>query len=158
MSKFAVKGIIAAVLAVVTSAGITAQETASLSVSARIQGGCVLFTSGAMAFGDLNMGSTANETKQVTATYKCAVGNTVTSFTVAGETDGSYSGIMTSQTTGVTDTIPYTITWSNPASYAGQGFNGAGQSVVLNGTILNSDYMSKAPASYAHSVLLAINY
>jgi hypothetical protein len=158
MSKFAVKGIIAAVLAVATSAAMTAQDTATLSVSARIQGGCTLVTSGAMAFGDLNMASTGPESKVVNATYRCASGVIVTSFTVGGDGDGSYTDAMTSTTTGVTDTIPYTITWSVPASYTGTGFTAAGQTVALTGTIQNADYITKAPGSYTDSVVLAVNY
>jgi spore coat protein U-like protein len=161
MSKMAIKGIIAAVLAVANVAGFTAQETATLQVTARIAGGCVLSTSGPMAFGDLSLTSGANEVKQVTVTYRCAAGQTVSSFTVAGENDGLYSAAMVNQNTGAaasTDTIPYTITWTNPAPYTSTAGFAAGQNVILTGTIVNADYMSKAPGNYAHSVLLAINY
>jgi hypothetical protein len=159
MSKFAVRGIVAAVLAVATSAGFTAQETSTLSVTARIQGGCVLSTSGPMAFGDLNMAATSgSEKKEVIATYKCATGQTVSSFTVGGEAGGTFSGAISSGNSGSADTIPYTITWTNPGTYAGQGFSSAGKSVTLTGTILNGDYISKPPGNYAGAVLLAINY
>lgn len=155
MSKFAVKGLIASLVAVASSAAMTAQDTATLTVSARIQGGCTLVTSGAMAFGDLNMASTGPETKQVTATYKCAGGVIVTSFTVGGDADGSYSDAMVSATG---QTIPYTISWTPPANYTGTGFTAAGQAVTLTGTILNADYISKPTGSYSDSVVLAVNY
>ena len=156
MSKFAVKGIIAAAMALAASAAMTGQDTATLAVSARIQGGCTLVTSGAMAFGDLNMASTGPESKVVNATYRCASGVVVTSFTVGGVASGPYNDAMTSGTT--TDTIPYSITWTAPSSYTGTGFTAAGQTVALTGTIANSDYITKAPGSYADSVVLAVNY
>lgn len=156
MSKFAVKGIMAAVLAAASSAGFTGTDSATLNVSARIQGGCVLTTSGALAFGDLNMGSTGPESKVVNATYRCASGVVVTSFTVGSSATGTYVDQMTSGTT--SDTIPYTITWSVPGSYTGTGFTAAGQTVALTGTIANADYITKAPGSYSDAVQLSVNY
>ena len=158
MSKMMIQGALAAALALVTSAGFAAQEARTLSVTATIPGTCVLITSGPMAFGTLDVGATTNETHTVTATYKCATGLTVSSFQVGPSTTGTFAGAMTGLTPTNTDTIPYVINWTPPAPYAGQGFAVTGQQVILTGTILNSDYISNKPDSYAHSVVLAINY
>lgn len=159
MSNIAVKGIVAAALALAASAGFSAQEARTLAVSATIAGGCTLVTSGPMAFGNLNMTGTGDEVKQVTVTYKCATGITVSSFSVGGDVDGSFAGTMSALTTGLTDTVPYSIAWTPPGPYAGQGFGPAvGQNVVLTGTIANADYITKATGSYAQNVTLAINF
>ncbi|HEX2545740.1 MAG TPA: spore coat protein U domain-containing protein [Ramlibacter sp.] len=158
MSKWQFKGIIAALIAAGATATFSAQENRTLSVTATIPGACTLTTSGAMGFGELDMSSTGNETKQVTVTYKCATGLTVASFTVGGSNTGTYAGVMAGLTPGNTDTIPYSLTWTPPAAYAGQGFAVTGQQVTLTGTVLNGNYISKAPDSYAHSVVLSINY
>jgi len=158
MSKMVIQGVLAAALAAVTSVGFAAQEARTLSVTATIPGTCVLITSGPMAFGTLDVGATTNETHTVTATYKCATGLTVSSFQVGPSTTGTFAGAMVGLTPTNTDTIPYVINWTPPAPYAGQGFAVTGQQVILTGTILNSDYISKKPDSYAHSVVLAINY
>lgn len=158
MSRFIIRGAIAAAIAASMSVGFAAQETRTLSVTATIPGTCVLITSGPMAFGTLDVASTANETHTVTATYKCATGLTVSSFQVGPSTIGTFAGAMSGLTPGNTDTIPYVINWTPPAPYAGEGFNVVGQQVVLTGTILNSDYIGKKPDSYAHAVVLAINF
>lgn len=158
MSKMVIQGVVAAAIAAVSSVGFAAQEARTLAVTATIPGTCVLLTSGPMAFGTLDVGATTNETHQVTATYKCATGLTVSSFQVGPSTTGTFAGAMVGLTPTNTDTIPYVITWTPPAAYAGEGFAVTGKQVVLTGTILNSDYISKKPDSYAHSVVLAINY
>jgi spore coat protein U-like protein len=158
MSKFAVKAIVGAALALASTAGFSVTESATLQVSARIGGGCVLSTSGPMAFGDLSLTSGANETKQVIVTYKCASGLNVSALSVGGETDGDFGGSM-ANTSGPSDTIPYSITWSAlaAAGYTSTGFANV-KNITLTGTILNADYNSKAPGNYAESVLLSINY
>lgn len=158
MSKWQFKGVIAALVAAAATTAYTAQENRTLSVTATIPGACTLTTSGPMAFGNLDMSSSGNETKQVTVTYKCATGLNVSSFTVGGSNTGTYAGVMTGLTPGNTDTLPYSLTWTPPAAYAGQGFAVAGQQVTLTGTVLNGNYISKQPDSYAHSVVLSINY
>jgi hypothetical protein len=158
MSNWLVRGCVATVLVAATSAGFTAQESRTLAVSATVPGGCTLTTSGPMAFGTLDMSSTANESKQVTATYKCATGITVGSFTVGGQTTGPFAGTMTALSPTNTDTIPYSIAWTAPTPYQGEGFAVVGKQVVLDGTVLNADYITKRPDSYANSVLLAINF
>lgn len=156
MSKFVRRAIVAATLAVVTSAGFSAQEARTLSVTATIPGTCVMTTT-PMAFGTLNMAASTAETQTATVTYKCASGLTVTNFTVAGLNTGSFSGTMTGL--GPTpDTIPYSITWTPPLAYAGEGFNVTGKQVTLNGRIENADYINKKPDSYSHSVVLAIDF
>lgn len=158
MSKMLIHGAVAAAIALVTSASFAAQETRTLAVTATIPGTCVLITSGPMAFGTLDVASTANETHTVTATYKCATGLTVSSFQVGPSTTGTFAAAMIGLTPTNTDTVPYVINWTPPAPYAGEGFAVPGQQVVLTGTILNSDYIGKKPDSYAHSVVLAINF
>lgn len=156
-TKWALKGIVAAALAAVVTTGFTAQETRNLLVSATIPGGCALSLSGPMSFGNLNVASGSDETKSVTVTFKCAVGNTVSNFTVAGENDGSFTGSMLGNATA--ETLPYTITWTQPAlPYTGTGFSGTGVTVQLNGLIRNVDYVSRSPDTYSQNVVVAILY
>jgi spore coat protein U-like protein len=158
MSKFALKAIMGAALALASTAGFSVTESSTLQVSARIGGGCVLSTSGPMAFGDLSLTSNAAESKQVTVTYKCASGLNVSALSVGGDTDGSFDGTM-ANTSGPSDTILYTITWpaASAAAYTSTGF-GDVKNIVLTGTIPYANYSTKAPGNYAQSVLLSINY
>ncbi|HEX2547836.1 MAG TPA: hypothetical protein VHL79_23335 [Ramlibacter sp.] len=156
MSKFAVKGIIAAVLAITASTGFTVTESTTLQVTARIAGGCVISLSGPMAFGDLSLTSGAAEVKQVTVTYKCANGILVSQLSVGGDTDGNFAGTM-NNTSGVTDSINYDITWPATVSYTSTGFADI-RNVVLTGTIPNANYATKSPGNYAQSVPVSINY
>lgn len=153
------KAILALALAAGASAGFTAgQEARTLTVSATIQGNCSLTTT-PMSFGNLNMsGTSTQETAQATVTYKCANGVTASNFTVGGSITGSYSGVMTALNTGNTDTIPFTITWTEPASYAGQGFGVPGQVVTLTGTTLYEQYKSAQPGNYAKTLTVSIDY
>ena len=156
--QFLAKALLAAALAAGATASFTAQEARTLSVTATIQGNCILTTT-PMAFGNLNMsGAVAQETAQATVNYKCATGVTASNFMVGGENDGSYSGEMVGLSTGNTDTIPFTITWSQPATYPGQGFGVAGVTVQLTGTTLYEQYKSKQPGNYAKTVIVSIDY
>jgi spore coat protein U-like protein len=160
MSKPIVKGIIAAAVAIATTTAFALQqENRTLSVTATIPGTCTLNTSGPMAFGNLNMGSGTAETHEVTVTYKCATGQAVTAFSVGGLSGGSYAGTMSALTPGNPDTIAYSIAWDpTSVAYTGQGFNVTGKQVILTGTIANSAYVTKRPDSYAHAVVLSIDY
>jgi len=154
VSKTLIKGLVGAAVLAATSAAFTAQEARTLLVTATIPGGCTLVTA-PMAFGTLNVAAATDETHTATATYKCAVGITVNSFTVGTSVNGTFSGAMTGAATG--DIIPYTITWTPPAAYVGEGF-ATGKSVDLLGTIKNADYITKHPDNYAQSVIVAINF
>lgn len=158
-TQAAAKAVLAVALAAGASAGFSAQQEArALSVTATIQGNCSLTTT-PMAFGNLNMsGTSAQETAQATVNYKCATGVTASNFTVGGSNTGSYTGAMTGLNSGNGDTIPFTITWTEPAAYAGQGFGVAGQTVTLTGTTQYNDYKSAQPGNYATTVIVAIDY
>jgi hypothetical protein len=154
-SKTLAKAIAGAAILAAASAAFPAQEARTMLVTATIPGGCTL-TTPPMGFGTLNVAAGTDETKVVTATYKCAVGITVTSFTVGASATGTFSGVMTGAGT-TPDTIPYTITWTPPAAFDGTGFV-TGKSVDLTGTIRGADYIAKRPDNYSQSVTVAINF
>lgn len=160
-TNWALKGLLAGAIAAAASTGFTAgQDSKVLNVSATIAGGCVLSLSGPMAFGNLNLTGNADETKDVTATYHCATGQSVLAggFVVGGSTSGTFVGSMTALGSGNTDTIPYTIGWTQPGQYDGDGFASAGQSVTLHGLITHGNFITKKPDTYAQNVVVAINY
>lgn len=153
-----VQAILAIALAAGASSTFSGQEARALSVTATIQGNCTLTTT-PMAFGNLNMsGTTTEEQATSTVNYKCAIGVTASNFTVGGSNTGLYSGAMNGLNTGNTDTIPFTITWTEPASYPGQGFGVAGTTVTLTGHAPYETYKSKQPGNYATTVIVAIDY
>ena len=156
--KTSIRAIAAAALALAASTGFAA-DNLSLNVTASVAAVCNLTLSGPMAFGALDPTSTANATASVTASYKCTKGTAVTSFTVDGGITGTYAGSMTGA--GATpDSIPYTITWTNPTAYTGGGLGSAvaAKTVSLGGTITNANYVNVKPDSYAGSVSIAVNY
>src|SRR5205085_11156313 len=156
----AAKAILAIALAAGACDGFSAptQEARALSVTATIQGNCVLTTT-PMAFGNLNMSGTATEEQaSSTVNYKCANGVTVGNFSVGGSNTGLYSGAMLGLSSGNTDTIPFTITWTEPASYTGTGFGAPGQTVTLLGHALYEQYKSKQPGNYATTAIVAVDY
>jgi hypothetical protein len=79
-------------------------------------------------------------------------------FVVGGSTGGSFTGSMAGLSTGNTDVIPYTINWTPPSRYDGDGFASLGQAVTLHGTIAHANYITKRPDAYAQNVVVAINY
>ena len=151
--------LLAAALAAGASAGFSAQQEArALSVTATNQGNCTL-TTPPKSFGNLNMsGTSSQETATATVNYKCANGVTASNFTVGASNTGSYTGVMTGLSTGNNSTIPFTIKWTEPATYVGQGFGVDGQTVQLTGTTQYDDYKSAQPGNYATTVIVAIDY
>jgi spore coat protein U-like protein len=163
MSRFSttiLKGLAGVAVLASASTAFTAQEARTLAVTATIPGGCTLVLSGPMAFGTLDVSSANNETHIVNATYQCASGVPVLSFTVGGLTSGPFSGAMRGLSPTNTDTIPYTISWTAPAAFTGTGFGptGASRVVELDGLVLNQNYISKRADSYADAVVVAINF
>lgn len=156
--KTSIRAIAAAALALAASSGFAASDTATLNVTASVAAVCKLTLSGPMAFGALDPTSTANATASVTASYKCTKGTVTTSFTVNAQSTGTYSGTMTGAAA-TPDSIPYTITWTDPAVYTGLGMGAVtAGSVTLAGSITNSDYVNVKPDSYSGSVGIALNY
>jgi len=158
MRKTRIPLAVLALLALLAPGARAASDSATLAVTASVAAKCKLSLSGPMAFGALDTTSTSDATKTVTVTYQCTKGTVVTSFTVATLTSGSYTGAMTSGTS--PDSIAYTIAWTDPPAFtgAGMGSTAAAQTVDLNGTILNADYLNVTPASYNQNVSIAVNY
>lgn len=156
--KTSIRAIAAAALALAASSGFAASDTATLNVTASVAAVCKLTLSGPMAFGALDPTSAANATASVTASYKCTKGTVTTSFTVNAQSTGTYSGTMTGATA-TPDSIPYTITWTDPAVYTGLGMGAVtAGSVTLAGSITNANYVNVKPDSYSGSVGIALNY
>jgi hypothetical protein len=159
VSRTLAKAILGAAILAAGSTTFAATDARTLLVTATIPGGCILSTT-PMAFGTLNVAGTTDETHTATATIKCAVGISASAFTVGGVTPasgaaGTFNGIMTGAATN--QALPYTITWTDPGTYVGQGF-ATGKDVPLLGTIRNADFVAKNPDNFAQTVLLSINF
>jgi hypothetical protein len=146
--------ILGAAILAAASTSFAATEARTLLVTATIPGGCTLTTT-PMAFGILNVAGTTDETKTATATIKCALNISASGFTVGGSPSGTFTGSMVGAVTA--QTMPYTITWTDPGTYVGQGF-ATGKDVTLLGTIRNADFTSKSPDNFAQSVIVSINF
>lgn len=157
--RTSVRAVAAAVLSLAAFSGFAASDTATLNVTASVAAVCKMSLSGAMGFGALDPTLTTDPTKTVTVTYRCTKGTVTTSFTVNAQSTGTYSGTMTGAGVGA-DTIPYTITWTDPAPYTGAGLGSTitAGSVTLSGKILNADYVNVKPSNYTGSVGIALNY
>jgi len=154
VSRILVKGLVGAAILAAASATFAATEARTLLVTATIPGGCTLTTT-PMAFGTLNVAGTTDETHTATATIKCALNISASGFTVGGSTTGTFNGTMVGAVTG--QTMPYSITWTDPGTYVGQGF-ATGKTVDRFGTIRNADFTTKSPDNFAQSVIVSINF
>lgn len=150
----------AALFAAASSAAFAAQDTATLTVTATVGAKCKLTVTD-LAFGTLDPTLATDATTTTTASYKCTKGTAVTSFAVNSITAGTTGTGGTMTGTGASpDTIAYTITWTNPTAFTGDGLGASGtaKSVTLNGKILNANYVNVKPDTYTGTIGVAVNY
>src|SRR5262245_12346265 len=141
-------------LAVAFAAPAAAGDTATLAISATIQGSCK-FTTGTfnMGFGTLDPAAAANQSQNTAVSYKCTKDTAATSFSFDGDATSPASVNITNGT----DNIPVALTWTVPATL-GSGF-GAGStaiSMTVNGAILATDYANVSAGAYTKNVQVII--
>ena len=141
----------------------SANDTASLAVSATVQGVCMFSgTPTAMYIHSpsltyLDPSLTTDGTGTSTVSYKCTKSTSPT-LSVGGATTSPYnapgnSGLSSGGTPPTY--IPFSIAWGSLS--AGAGFAAAALTVTLTGTILNASYTAAAAGTYSQSVPLVIN-
>ncbi len=143
-------------LVLVLSGVAMAGNSTTVNVSANVMGTCK-FSSGStpeLNFGDLDPASNSDVTKNTTVQFWCTRGVTTESFTANYGKHGVGSQRNMKLTTGA-DLIPYTLTLT-PDGSTNQG-PGSPRTLTISGTILNTDYISKAAGSYSDTVTLEIN-
>lgn len=144
----------AALIAAASTAAFADSQT--MSVTAKVNGACKLTLSGAMAFGTLDPSNAVDVPASVTATYRCTKGQAAGAFSVGAIATGAtgYAGTIGNGT----DTIPYTVKWTDPAAFTGAGFgsSAASKTVTLNGSILGTDYPNVSAGNYTGSVAVQI--
>ena len=132
-------------------------DTGTLAVSATISPTCKLTSVPPMSF-SLNPVTTANGTANSVVTYRCTKGTAPAGFTVGGGASPYASGTSPLKGTGTnTDTLPFSITWTNPTTAGtGLGTDQTPQQVTLSGTILNADFVNAAADTYSTNVAVVI--
>lgn len=151
MKKIFSMAVVIGVLAIAGSA--MASGTNTLTVTASVTGTCK-FVSGTstLNFGTLDPSLSSDVNGSGTTTFWCTKGTTQTLSANNGTNwDGSKRNMKL--TTGA-DLIPYTLTLT-PDGSTNQG-PGSPRTLTISGTILNTDYISKAAGSYSDTVTLSI--
>lgn len=158
-SKFARLAALAALIA----AGAAQAGTGTLSVNASVPGTCKFTATPAMNF-TIDPSAAGPATASSVIKYKCTKNTGAGVFDVGGATNGttgysSGAGAALVGGTGNTDTLQYSITWTNPGAFTGAGFgaSAAEGSVTLNGSIAATQYQNATPDTYTGSVTLTIN-
>jgi len=125
-----------------------------MNVQAVVVGTCRLVTVPNIDFGTLDqVNAPAVTPPAVNVTYRCTKNTAPATFTVGGDSDGSFAGSLTN----LTDTIAYTITWTAPTT-AGSGL-GTGitpVNVALTGSIASGIYQNVSAGTYTQTVNIAI--
>ena len=136
------------------STGVLAADTSPLQVSAAVTGICKLVSVPAMSFSLDPSVATAGSGSSI-VTYRCTKGSAAPTITLASA-GSPYTNTLT-HATDATQTIPFSISWTNPTT-GGNGFNQTAQSVTLTGTIANADFVDKLAGTYnTPNVTVAIN-
>ena len=130
-----------------------ATDTATLAVSATVQGVCHFSTSSfTMAFSDINPHDSGAKTKASNISYKCTNGTPSSSVTF----DTGATGTSVNLANGAVN-LPVTLSWTTPATN-GSGF-GSGSTAItfdVTGSIAEADYANKAAGTYTKNVTIAI--
>lgn len=138
------------------SSGVHAADNADLTVTASVSSVCKLTAVPAMNFGALDPSANSNATASSVIEYKCTKGVAPSSFTVGGQSGGSYSGTLTGASASP-DSIAYAIAWTAPTA-AGSGFgDGAEKTVTLNGTIQYANFQNVKADTYSATVAIIID-
>lgn len=133
-----------------------AGDSQNMTVQASVVGTCKLVTVPTLDFGTLNQATApAVNPAAVKVQYRCTKNTAPTSFTVGASSTGSFAGSLSNGT----DTIGYTVTWTNPTT----GGSGLGTGVTpvdvnLTGSMPGgANYQNVSAGNYTQSVAIAIN-
>jgi spore coat protein U-like protein len=156
MSKSSAR-LLAAALLVALSPLSFAQGTGSITVSAAVSGVCRFTSTPDMTFTAIDPSGTSAVTQTSTIKYKCTKGTTGGTFQVGGTSTSPYSGSLTGIGTSP-ESMAYSISWSGPASFTGEGFAAAAaeNSVTLTGSIAAAAYGAVKADTYRQVVSLSI--
>ncbi len=139
---------LAAAAMVALSSAAYAAGTATLDISATVQGTCSFQTSDTLDFGSLDPTVAVDQSlNSVGVTFICTNGTT---FNVTD--DGGLLGTYTLDSG--TDTIPYALTY-NGGSETGTG-TGVAQNLDVTIGILGTDYATASAGTYADTVTFSI--
>lgn len=128
--------------------------TQDLTVSATVTGTCRFDSASNVNFGTLDQSATANATATGDLVFWCTKG---TLYTLGDETnptvaDGSFSGTLIGA--GTSDTIAYTLAYTNISGTGGG--KTAPTSSVVTATILNNDYVNVSADTYSDTVTFTV--
>ena len=141
--------------AVALSSAAAIADTANMTVSANVPVACRLTTVPALNFGVLDqVAAPAVNPAAVNVQYKCTNGTGPSAFSVGGSVTGSYTGSLGNGT----DTIAYTIGWTNPTTAGtGLGPTGTAINVAMTGSMAGgANYQNKSTGTYTESVAIVI--
>lgn len=132
-----------------------AADTQNMTVQANVVGTCKLVTVPLLDFGTLNqVTAPAVNPAAVNVTYRCTKNTAPTSFTVGGGAS-PFTGSLGNGT----DTIAYTVTWTNPTTQgSGLGTGITPVDVALTGSMAGgANYQNVSAGTYTQSVAIVIN-
>lgn len=150
---------LAAVAAATLCSTLAFADSANMTVNAVVPGICKVQSLPTMSFA-LDPSTSADGAQSVTVSYKCTKNVTGGTFSVGGISNGTtgYAGSLAGTTVGNTDAIAYTINWTTPTAFTGDGLGAtaSGKSVILNGAIPFANYADVAADTYTGTVAIAI--
>jgi len=152
-------------LALLLASGIAAASgTTTLTVNAKISGGCKVSTAPALLdFGTIDPNGSTNAVATQTLVMKCSNGTTSTAAT--DDNGLHFAGATKNMVHSVTATalLPYALAYTNDTGFVGAGFAAAAASriVTVTGTITPAQYAGALATTgaqlYADTVVITVN-
>jgi len=128
-----------------------AGDTATVNVSATVQGNCKFLSGGSVSFTlDPNSSSDATGTV-VQPTFWCTKGST---YTITDDYGANESGTTFRMKDSGTNYIPYSFTYTNTGTGGGRGTT---KTMDISSTVLNANFINATAGSYTDTVILTIN-
>ncbi len=152
-------------ISLLVASGIAAASgTTTLTVNAKISGGCKVSTAPALLdFGTIDPNSTANAVATQTFAMKCSNGTTSTATT---DDNGLHFAAATknmAHSVTATALLPYALAYTNDTGFAGAGFGAAAATrvVTVTGTITPAQFSGALATTgaqiYADTVVITVN-
>lgn len=154
MSRLNFARIAALSAAAALSCSFASADTLNMAVTASVIGTCKLVAVPALDFGTLNqVTAPAVNPGAVNVTYRCTKNTGPATFTVGGG-GTPFTGSLSNGT----DTIAYSVGWTNPTTAgSGLGSTVTPVTVALTGTMAGgANYQNVSAGSYAQSVAVSI--
>lgn len=139
-ARLALAAALAALLPFAASAA-----TQNLTVSATVSSVCTVTAPAALSYTiDPSAVAGALNTQKATITYKCTKKGAAPSFTVGGDSSGTYAGNLSNGSA----SLPFTLTWPTASVVAPGGFSGAGNTVDITFNISQTDAQDAQAGNY----------